>query len=48
MMETKKKRKKNKNNCEINKNNKRTGKACKTTVFLYLICKFVTFLKPSL
>ena len=41
-------KKKNKNNCEINKSYKRTGKACKTTVFLCLICKFVRFLKPSL
>ena len=33
--------------CEMSQNEKCTCKACKTIVFRYRICKFVTFLLPS-
>ena len=41
-------RKKNENVSEMSKNENCTCKACKTAVFHCQICKFVTFLSPSL
>ena len=38
---------KNEKVCEMSKNEKCTCRACKTIVFHYQICKFVTFLLPS-
>ena len=38
---------KNEKVCEMSKNEKRTCKACKTIVFHYQICNFLTLLLPS-
>ena len=38
---------KNEKVCEMCKNEKCTCRACKTIVFHYQICKFMTFLLPS-
>ena len=41
-------RRKNENVCEMSKNENCTCKACKTIVFHRQMCKFMTFLLPSL